>query len=86
MSEPKTTTIDINGHACRVWTKGSGPKIGWLAGFGGLPRWIPFPRPWINRTSRSPASEAAWTYSSTTDGMSRGANVWRSRTSSIGIR
>ncbi|MGE0700325.1 MAG: alpha/beta fold hydrolase [Hyphomicrobiaceae bacterium] len=42
MSEPQTTTIDINGHACRVWTKGSGPKIGWLAGFGGLPRWIPF--------------------------------------------
>lgn len=42
MSEPKTTTIDINGHACRVWTKGSGPKLGWLAGFGGLPRWVPF--------------------------------------------
>ena len=42
LSEPKTTHIDINGHACRVWTKGSGPKLGWLAGFGGLPRWIPF--------------------------------------------
>lgn len=42
MSEPKTTTIDINGHPCRVWSKGSGPKIGWLAGFGGLPRWTPF--------------------------------------------
>jgi pimeloyl-ACP methyl ester carboxylesterase len=42
VSEPTTSTIDINGHACRVWTKGSGPKIGWLAGFGGLPRWIPF--------------------------------------------
>ena len=42
MSEPTTSTIDINGHACRVWTKGSGPKIGWLAGFGGLPRWVPF--------------------------------------------
>ena len=42
MSEPKTTTIDINGHACRVWSKGSGPKLGWIAGFGGLPRWIPF--------------------------------------------
>lgn len=41
MTEPKTTTIDINGHACRVWTKGSGPKLGWIAGFGGLPRWIP---------------------------------------------
>ena len=42
MSEPKTTTIDINGHPCRVWTKGSGPKLGWIAGLGGLPRWIPF--------------------------------------------
>lgn len=42
MSEPRTTTIDINGHACRVWTKGSGPKLGWIAGFGGLPRWVPF--------------------------------------------
>ncbi|MBS0241735.1 MAG: alpha/beta hydrolase [Proteobacteria bacterium] len=42
MSEPRTTTIDINGHACRVWSKGSGPKLGWIAGFGGLPRWIPF--------------------------------------------
>ncbi len=42
MSDPKTTTIDINGHPCRVWSKGSGPKLGWIAGFGGLPRWIPF--------------------------------------------
>ena len=42
MSEPTTTTIDVNGHACRVWTKGNGPKIGFLAGYGGLPRWIPF--------------------------------------------
>jgi pimeloyl-ACP methyl ester carboxylesterase len=42
LSEPATTTVDVNGHPCRVWTKGSGPKIGFLAGFGGLPRWIPF--------------------------------------------
>ena len=41
MSEPTTTTVDVNGHPCRVWTKGSGPKIGFLTGFGGLPRWIP---------------------------------------------
>ena len=41
MTEPTTTTIDVNGHACRVWSKGKGPKIGWIAGFGGLPRWIP---------------------------------------------
>lgn len=42
MSEPATTTVEINGHQCRVWTKGAGPKIGWLAGFGGTPRWLPF--------------------------------------------
>jgi pimeloyl-ACP methyl ester carboxylesterase len=42
LSEPRTETIDVNGHACRVWRKGSGRKIGFLAGFGGLPRWIPF--------------------------------------------
>lgn len=42
MSEPRTETVDVNGHACRVWKKGSGRKIGFLAGFGGLPRWIPF--------------------------------------------
>jgi pimeloyl-ACP methyl ester carboxylesterase len=34
--------VDINGHPCRVWIKGKGPKLGVLAGFGGLPRWIPF--------------------------------------------
>ena len=42
MSEPRTETVDLNGHACRVWKKGSGAKLGFLAGFGGLPRWIPF--------------------------------------------
>ena len=42
MSEPRTETVDINGHPCRVWKKGSGRRIGVLAGFGGLPRWIPF--------------------------------------------
>ncbi len=42
VSEPKTTTVEINGFPCRVWTKGSGPKLGFLAGLGGLPRWLPF--------------------------------------------
>ena len=42
MSEPETTTIDINGFPTRVWRKGSGPKLGFVAGFGGLPRWVPF--------------------------------------------
>jgi abhydrolase domain-containing protein 6 len=42
VSEPETLTIDINGFSTRVWKKGSGPKLGYFAGFGGLPRWMPF--------------------------------------------
>ena len=42
MSELKTTTVEVNGFPCRVWTKGQGPKLGFLAGLGGLPRWLPF--------------------------------------------
>jgi pimeloyl-ACP methyl ester carboxylesterase len=42
LSQPETHTIEVNGYATRVWRKGSGPKLGFLAGFGGLPRWIPF--------------------------------------------
>ncbi len=40
--EPATAFVEVNGAACRVWRKGSGPVIGYLAGHGGLPRWIPF--------------------------------------------
>ena len=35
-------TVDVNGFSTRIWRKGSGPKLGFLAGFGGLPRWMPF--------------------------------------------
>ena len=42
MSEADTSTVDLDGHAIRVWRKGNGPTIGFLAGYGGLPRWIPF--------------------------------------------
>ena len=42
MSEPQETTVEVNGFPCRVWRKGSGPTLGFLAGFGGLPRWVPF--------------------------------------------
>jgi pimeloyl-ACP methyl ester carboxylesterase len=42
VSEPATSTIDINGYATRVWRKGRGEAIGFLAGYGGLPRWVPF--------------------------------------------
>lgn len=42
MSEPDTQTVEINGFPTRIWKKGSGRPIGFLAGFGGLPRWVPF--------------------------------------------
>ena len=42
MSEPDTFTVELNGFSSRVWKAGNGPKLGFLAGFGGLPRWIPF--------------------------------------------
>ena len=41
MTEPQTLSIDVNGFSTRVWRKGSGPKLGFLAGFGGLPCWMP---------------------------------------------
>ncbi len=42
MTEPELTTIEINGFPARIWRKGSGPILGYLAGLGGLPRWMPF--------------------------------------------
>ncbi|MBN8903374.1 MAG: alpha/beta fold hydrolase, partial [Rhodospirillales bacterium] len=42
MSEPETLTVEVNGFPTRIWRKGSGPRIGFLAGLGGLPRWVPF--------------------------------------------
>jgi pimeloyl-ACP methyl ester carboxylesterase len=42
VSEAETSFVEINGFPCRVWRKGEGPRLGFLAGFGGLPRWVPF--------------------------------------------
>jgi pimeloyl-ACP methyl ester carboxylesterase len=42
VSEPETLTVDVNGFASRVWRNGSGPRLGFIAGLGGLPRWVPF--------------------------------------------
>ena len=42
MSEPQMLSVEINGFAARVWRAGRGPKLGFLAGFGGLPRWVAF--------------------------------------------
>ena len=41
MGEHSAHTVDINGQPCRIWTKGNGPKLGFIPGYGGLPRWIP---------------------------------------------
>ena len=40
--ELETFSVELNGFSSRVWKKGAGPTLGFLAGFGGLPRWIPF--------------------------------------------
>lgn len=42
MSGPAERSIEVNGLPCRVWEKGSGAPVGYLAGFGGLPRWPAF--------------------------------------------
>ncbi len=42
MPDPSVTTVDLDGFPVRVWRKGQGPVIGFFAGFGGLPRWLPF--------------------------------------------
>jgi abhydrolase domain-containing protein 6 len=42
VSEPETLSIEVNGFPTRIWRKGNGPKLGFLAGYGGLPRWVPF--------------------------------------------
>jgi pimeloyl-ACP methyl ester carboxylesterase len=34
--------VVVNGFGCRVWRKGIGRPLGFLAGYGGLPRWTPF--------------------------------------------
>jgi pimeloyl-ACP methyl ester carboxylesterase len=33
--------VSAHGLEARVWRKGSGPKLAYLAGFAGLPKWIP---------------------------------------------
>ena len=35
-------TVDINDSPCRIWEKGEGDRVGFLAGFRGTPRWTPF--------------------------------------------
>jgi abhydrolase domain-containing protein 6 len=35
----RTYTVTVNEQPCRVWEKGDGSPLVFLAGFGGLPRW-----------------------------------------------
>lgn len=39
---PDARSVTVNGHAHRVWTRGSGAPFGFLPGVGGLPKWTPF--------------------------------------------
>ena len=34
--------ITVDGRSCRVWEQGSGERVGYFSGLGGLPRWTPF--------------------------------------------
>ena len=42
MSEPAERAVTVNGEPCRVWEKGNGSPVYYLAGLAGLPRWTPF--------------------------------------------
>lgn len=42
MSAVAETNLLLEGETFRVWTAGSGPKLGVFAGFGGLLQWTPF--------------------------------------------
>lgn len=37
-----TRRVEVNGWPCRVWEKGEGEPVGFLAGIGGLADWTPF--------------------------------------------
>jgi pimeloyl-ACP methyl ester carboxylesterase len=42
MSPPSERSVSVNGAPCRVWEKGQGSPVFYLAGLAGLPRWTPF--------------------------------------------
>src|SRR4051812_44660684 len=42
MTEITTSSVTVNGEPCRVLEKGTGERIGFLAGLGGTPTWLPF--------------------------------------------
>jgi pimeloyl-ACP methyl ester carboxylesterase len=42
MSAPAERSVAVNGVPCRLWEKGSGSPLVYVAGLVGLPRWTPF--------------------------------------------
>ena len=42
MSAPTERTLEVNGLTSRIWEKGEGEPVGYLAPLVGLPRWTPF--------------------------------------------
>ncbi len=42
MSELRERSVRVRGEPCRVWEKGEGAAVGYLAGLGGLLEWTPF--------------------------------------------
>lgn len=42
MSGPEERFVEVGGQACRIWEKGEGAPLGFLAGLGGLLSWTPF--------------------------------------------
>lgn len=42
MTEPSERFVEVNGFPCRVWEKGAGKPVYYLAGVTGLPRWTRF--------------------------------------------
>jgi pimeloyl-ACP methyl ester carboxylesterase len=39
---PDERTVRVNGLPCRVWEAGTGERLGYLGGLGGVLRWSPF--------------------------------------------
>jgi pimeloyl-ACP methyl ester carboxylesterase len=42
MSDLVERSVAVNGEPCRIWEKGRGNPVFYLAGIAGLPRWTPF--------------------------------------------
>ena len=42
VSGPGERFVEVGGQRCRVWEKGEGAAVGFLAGLGGLLHWTPF--------------------------------------------